>query len=93
MIVGTCVVTLRIPWALSLKDKRMVVKSLTEKMKHKFNISVAEVDMQDVHRMAVIGFACVTNSMSHADSIVDNVVRFIENNTEAEIEDVFKEML
>lgn len=93
MIVGTCVVTLRIPWALSLKDKRMVVKSLTEKMKHKFNISVAEVDMQDVHRTAVIGFACVTNSMSHADSIVDNVVRFIENNTEAEIEDVFKEML
>ena len=49
--------------------------------------------MQDVHRTAVIGFACVTNSMSHADSMVDNVVRFMENNTEAEIEDVFKEML
>ncbi len=93
MIVGTCIVTLRIPWALSLKDKRMVVKSLTEKMKHKFNISVAEVEMQDVHRTAVIGFACVTNSTSHADSIVDNVVRFMENNTEAEIEDVFKEIL
>ena len=44
MMVGTCEVTLRIPWALSLKDKRMVVKSLVEKTRHKFNISIAEVD-------------------------------------------------
>ena len=55
MIIGTCMITLRIPWASSLKDKRMVVKSLTDKMKHKFNISVAEVEEQDNHRVAVIG--------------------------------------
>ena len=87
MMVGTCEVTLRIPWALSLKDKRMVVKSLVEKTRHKFNISIAEVDKQDIHREAVIGFACVTNS------IIDNVIRFMENNTEAEIEEVFREIL
>ena len=93
MMVGTCEVTLRIPWALSLKDKRMVVKSLVEKTRHKFNISIAEVDKQDIHREAEIGFACVTNSRPLADSIIDNVIRFMENNTEAEIEEVFREIL
>ena len=93
MIIGTCMITLRIPWASSLKDKRMVVKSLTDKMKHKFNISVAEVEEQDNHRVAVIGFACVTNQNSHTDSIIENVISFVENNTEAEITDVFRENL
>ncbi len=93
MIIGTCMITLRIPWASSLKDKRMVVKSLTDKMKYKFNISVAEVEEQDNHRVAVIGFACVTNQNSHADSIIENVISFVENNTEAEITDVFRENL
>lgn len=93
MIIGTCMVTLRISWASSLKEKRMVVKSITDKMKNKFNISVAEVEEQDNHKIAVIGFACVTNQVSHADSIIENVVNFIENNTEAEVADVFREIL
>ena len=93
MIIGTCTVTLRISWASSLKEKRMVIKSLMDRMKNKFNISVAEVEEQDNHRIAVIGFVCVTNETSHANSIIDNVVNYIEDNTEAEIEDIFKEIL
>ncbi len=93
MIVGTCTVTLRISWAASLKEKRMVLKSLMDRMKNKFNISVAEIDEQDNHKIAVIGFACVTNETSHANSMIDKVINFIENNTEAEIEDTFKEIL
>ena len=93
MVVGTCTVTLRIFMADSLKEKRMVVKSLVEKMKNRFNISVAEVDEQDNHRAAVIGFACVTNEASHADSIIDKVLNFMENNTEAEITEIYRELL
>ena len=93
MIIGTCTVTLRIPWASSLKEKRMVIKSLMDRMKNKFNISVAEVDEQDNHKTAVIGFACVTNETAHANSIIDKVLNFIEDNTEAEIEDEFREIL
>jgi Uncharacterized protein conserved in bacteria len=93
MIVGTCKVYLRAEWVLSLKDKRMVVKSIVEKTKHKFNVSVAEVELQDVHKNIVIGFACVTNKVSYANSIIDNVINYIENNTNAVVEDVVIEIL
>ena len=93
MVVGTCVVYLTAEWVFSLKEKRMVVKSIIEKAKHKFNISIAEVDRQDIHKNIVIGFACVTNQVSHADSIIQNVLNFIEINTDAVIDDVETEIL
>ena len=93
MIVGTCKVYLRADWVMSLKDKRMVVKSIVEKIKHKFNVSVAEIEMQDVHKDIAIGFACVTNEVSHANSVIDNVINYIENNTDAILEDVVIEIL
>lgn len=93
MIIGTCVVTLKAEWVFSLKDKRSIVKSLTEKIKHKFNVSVAEVDCNDIHQIIVIGFACVTNETSHANSIINNVLDFIENNTDALMEDYVIEIL
>lgn len=69
----------------SLKEKRMVVKSLVEKTKHKFNASVAEVDRQEEHKMIVIGFACVTNERRHAESMIRHILDFMEKNTEAEL--------
>ncbi len=85
MIVGTCQVTFRAEWVSSLKEKRMVVKSLVEKTRHKFNVSVAEVDRQEAHKMIVIGFACVTNETRHADSMIQHVLDFMEKSTEAEL--------
>ncbi len=93
MIIGTCVVYLTADWVFSLKEKRMVVKSIVEKVRHKFNVSVAEVDNQDIHKSIVIGFACVTNEVSHANSIIDNVINFIEKNTDARIDDTVIEIL
>jgi uncharacterized protein YlxP (DUF503 family) len=71
----------------------MIVKSLIDRVRHKFNVSAAEVDDQDVHKLIVIGFACVTNEVRHANSIIDNVLNFIENNTEAQIVDTVIEIL
>ncbi len=93
MVIGTCVIYLTAEWVFSLKDKRMVVKSIIEKAKNKFNISIAEVDKQDIHKSIVIGFACVTNDAGHADSIIENVLDFIERNTDAVIDNVEIEIL
>ena len=93
MIIGTCKVYLRASWVNSLKEKRSIVKRLVERTKNKFNVSVAEIEDNDMHKSIVIGFACVTNSEHHANSIIDNVINFMETISEAEIEDVIIEIL
>jgi len=92
MITGTMKLTLYAPWVHSLKEKRMVVKSICGKTAAKFNIAISEVEGQDVHQTIVVGIACVTNESAHCDSILDNVLGFIGRNTEAEIIKVEREM-
>ena len=52
-------VTLRADWAHSLKEKRMVVKSIIAKLQNKFNISVGEIENQDIHNLITIGIASI----------------------------------
>lgn len=87
-------VKLRASWVHSLKEKRMVVKSIVQKLKNKFNISVIESEKQDMHQTIVIGICgvcgvCGTHAM--ADSTIENIIDFIEENTDAEIVDIKKE--
>jgi len=93
MIIGTAKVYLYADWIHSLKEKRMIVKSIIDKTKHKFNVSIAEVENQDYHKSIVIGIACITNSSRLANSIIQNVVDYIESNTEALVEKVDVEIL
>ncbi|MGI6578599.1 MAG: DUF503 domain-containing protein [Eubacteriales bacterium] len=92
MIIEAATIKLYAPWVHSLKEKRMVVKSLIDRVKKKFNISIAEIDEQDVHQTIVLGLACVAGSVSHADSIIDSVLSFIEGNTDAEIIEIRREL-
>ncbi len=92
MLIGTAIVTIHVPWVHSLKEKRMEVKSLCAKVRNTFNASIAEVDAQDLHQRIVLGFACVVNESSVADSMIDNVLRYIEGSTEGEIIDVCREI-
>ena len=92
MIIEAATIKLYAPWVHSLKEKRMVVKSIIPKVHNKFNISIAEVDEQDVHQTIILGMACVAGTTSLADSIIDTVINFIENNTEAEILDIQREI-
>ncbi len=78
MLVGVCTIRIMLFEANSLKEKRHVVKSVIERVKSRFNVSIAEVGQQDKWQVAEIGFSCVTNSRRHADEIINNVVRFIE---------------
>ncbi|ASW43267.1 DUF503 domain-containing protein [Clostridium isatidis] len=78
-------VTLRASWVHSLKEKRMVIKSIMQKLKNKFNISVSEVAEQDIHQILVIGIAAVCGSSAQISSIMENIISFIEENCDAEI--------
>lgn len=78
-------VTLRASWVHSLKEKRMVIKSLMQRLRNKFNISVGEVGEQDIHQIIVIGIAGVCGSSAQVDSTIESIISFIEENTDAEI--------
>lgn len=77
----------------SLKEKRMIVKSICTKVQNKFNVSIAEVDEQDTHQTIVLGLACVAGDMNLANSIIDKVLNFIEQSTEAMVTNVEREMI
>lgn len=93
MIIGTCKIYFRAVWVSSLKEKRMILRSIISKVKHRFNVSIAEIDMQDSHHNGVIGFACVTSETQHADQMLQNVINYIESNLEAEIYDIQTEII
>ncbi len=77
MIVGVCRITLRLPENASLKDKRQVVKSLTAKLRNKFNLAVAEVEDNDRWQIATIAMTCVSNDARHAREMLDSAVEFV----------------
>ena len=80
------------PWVHSLKEKRMIVKSLVGKISSRYWVSVAEVEEQDVHQTIVIGVASIVPHQAQADSMMDEILRFVEQGTEAEIVDVEREI-
>jgi uncharacterized protein YlxP (DUF503 family) len=83
MVVGTLSVTLQVPTSTSLKDKRQVVRSLTSRLRHTFNVAVAEVGDQDLWQSAVIGVVCVSENARHADEMCQKVLKFVDNDGEA----------
>lgn len=93
MYIGTCEVKLRVSWVHSLKEKRMVVRRITERIVHKFNISIAEVDDLDIHQSIIIGMACVSNSRQIVEQTLDHVLKYMEEITEAEILDIDIEVI
>ena len=94
MNVGICQVKLRFPENLSLKGKRQILKSITTRLRNKFNISVAEVDDNDLWQLATLGISCVSNDRRHANEMLSRVVDFIvKGRFEVEILDYEIEIL
>ncbi|MFC1992813.1 DUF503 domain-containing protein [Chloroflexota bacterium] len=79
MNVGTCKIKLRLPENLSLKGKRQVVKSITVQVGNKFNVSIAEVDDNDLWQLATLGISCVSSDRRHANEVLSKVVNFISS--------------
>lgn len=80
------------PWVHSLKEKRMIVRSMIAKLQNKFHVSAAEIEEQDTHQIIVIGVAAIVPHQALADSLMDEISRFVEENTEAEILDEAREI-
>lgn len=78
MVIGCCTIVLTIPFALSLKEKRQVVRSLVARVRNEFNVSIAEVDDQDLWQQATLGVACVSNSAAYAHGQLEAVVKFMD---------------
>lgn len=87
MIVGVAVADLHIPQARSLKDKRRVVKSLLDRVAHKYRVSAAEVDHQDLHQRAQLGFALVNSDRHHALAALAAIERIVADRTDAFVTD------
>jgi uncharacterized protein YlxP (DUF503 family) len=88
LIVGTCRVSLYIPDSGSLKSKRFVLRSLKDRVRNKFNVSVAEVDDFDLWQRATIGIAVVANKGQFANQVISNVVRMIETDGNLNVIDI-----
>jgi uncharacterized protein YlxP (DUF503 family) len=85
MIVGTLHVRLRIREARSFKDKRQVVKSIKDRLRNRFNVSVAEVDALDKHQLAVLGFAMVANEAHPLKVALGQIVEALRVHPMAEL--------
>ena len=93
MVVGVCTVTLVIHDSHSLKDKRQVLKSVIEKVRGRFNVSVAETGANDLWQRAEIGIAAVGNDKAFVNSVLDRALNFIEGMHLAEVTDTGIELL
>ena len=88
MITLSARLTFYISHATSLKDKRQVRRSLIDKARQRFNASVAEVDTQNIHQTLTIGVAVVSGDISHAGRSLDEIIRFMEDQDDAELIEV-----
>ena len=92
MIIATITFKLHAPWVHSLKEKRMIVQSILAKLQNRFHVSAAEIDEQDTHQIIMIGVAAIVPHNAQADSLMESISRFVEENCEAEIIDEEREI-
>ena len=85
MRIATMTFRLHAPWVHSLKEKRMVVKSLITQLQNRFHVSAAELDEQDAHQIIVIGVAAIVPHNAIADSLMEKISQFVESASEAEV--------
>jgi len=80
MNISVCKLELRLPENESLKGKRQVIQSIITRLQNRYNVSVAEVDNQDLWQRATLGITCVSNHRKHANEILSSVLNFVAQN-------------
>ena len=93
MIIGVCTVDLKLYQSFSLKDKRKVVKSVTNKIKNKYNVSVSEVDNLDKWQLATITFANVGIRKTESNKVLNSILNFLEGFSDFETVNIDMEFL
>lgn len=93
MVVGVAKLLLRLPENHSLKGKRKVMKRICERLRHRFNLAVAEIDSQDFWQACTVGIVTVGTAGGYVNSKLDKAVNFVENLHLAEVVDVQMELI
>jgi uncharacterized protein YlxP (DUF503 family) len=93
VVIGILKVTLYIPESGSLKSKRRVLRSLKDRLRTQFNVSVAEVEHHDLWQKTAIGIALVSRDRNHADQSLQTILNRIESLRLAEVIGVEREIL
>ena len=90
MVIASAVWDLNLPGCSSLKEKRSIIRSLKDRLRNKFNVSVAETAFQDVHKRSQLTIALVASDGRYAESVLDKLDSFVERNGGAVIVSVQK---
>ena len=92
MFIKSAKLTYHVPHSASLKDKRQVRRSIIEKTRQRFNVSIAEVDTQDKLQILTIGIVVVSGDAAHASNSLDEIIRYMETHTDAELVEVITDL-
>ena len=87
MHIGVCTLHLRLLESRSLKEKRRAIKSIKDRIRNKFNVSIAEIDKLDKWQWATLGVAFVSNDVRLTNSTLSNIVDFINGTHTVELVD------
>ena len=79
MVVAVLKIALSIPQANSLKDKRRVIKSVKDRLRNGFNVSVAEIGDQKIYRSAKLGVAVISEDSSYANGVLSRIQDIVDN--------------
>ncbi|HUX51724.1 MAG TPA: DUF503 domain-containing protein [Spirochaetia bacterium] len=88
MVVSMIQLILELPDITSIKEKRKIIKSLKDRVRVKYHISVAEVDLHDSLSFAQVGGAVVSNSRTFGESVMQKVLHFVEDEVPGRLQDV-----
>lgn len=92
MVVGTVELCLRLDGCFNLKEKRRVIRSLMDRARHDFHVSIAETDDGDLWNVATLGAACVSNEVSHAEAVLGRVIELFDLCPDVEVESATREV-
>ena len=93
MFIAALQIELLIPDSGSLKEKRMVVKSIKQRLQNKYNVSVAEVDYQELWQRALLGIAMVSNERRFLNDAMNKILNFVDDQDRAQVIDHQLEIL
>ena len=85
VVIGTLQLEIRFSEPQSLKEKRMLLKSLVTRIRSQFNVSIAEVDGMDLWQASVLAIACVGKEQKHVNQTLDYVANFVSESRDLEI--------
>ncbi len=93
MVVGIASLRFVIPGSHSLKDKRRCLRGVKDRLRAQFNVSVAEVDAQDVWQTAVLGLSAVGTDRAYVEGLLDQAIQMVRRQRDVTLVSVEKEFV